>query len=56
VEASAFDPDLASVGPQLAVDETQQRGLARAARAGDLNELAARNAEVDVGENGRATE
>jgi hypothetical protein len=56
MKAAARNPDLASGRPELAVDEAEQGGLAGAAGTCDLDELATRNAEVDVGENGGTPE
>src|SRR5713101_6665005 len=56
VEASSLDPKLASRRTELAVDEPEQRRLARPARSYDLDQLAARNREVHIGEHGMGPE
>jgi hypothetical protein len=50
VEASPLDPNLSAVRPQLAVNQSKQRGLARAAGACDLDELAWGGRDADVGQ------
>ncbi len=56
VQPSPPDPDLASGRSELAVDEAKQGGLAGTARPCDLDELALGDAEIDIGEYGRAPE
>src|SRR5207248_10539077 len=47
VQPAPTDPELAVVRAELAVDQAQQGRLARPARAGDLDELALPDREVD---------
>ncbi len=56
VEPTAADPQLAGIRPQLAVDEAEQGGLARATRPGHLDQLTGGDAEVDAFEDRAATE
>src|ERR1700674_739453 len=48
VEATPFDPDLALVRPELAMDESQEGRLARSARSCDLDNLSRRDGDADV--------
>ena len=48
VKSAALHPDLSRRWAELAVQQTEQRGLARAARPGDLDQLAWRDREVDL--------
>src|SRR5438046_8605200 len=54
VEALAPHPQLAGAGPELPVHEAQQGGLAGAARAGYLEQLALADSEVDAPQNAGA--
>ena len=48
MESAALHPDLSRRGAELAVQQAEQCGLARAARPGDLDQLASRDREVDL--------